>query len=152
MAGPPAEVSKLQAGGGIPTAAAASKKVETLSPTILNYLKSTFRSLLDDGNLPNEQKVIDFLVNTQRVDASHMTSTLFSCERSAFNEFLQYCTSSDLNALAAAQPQDLSYPISNYFISSSHNTYLTGSQLYGQSTTSGYTNVSLLSKEESTTI
>jgi hypothetical protein len=37
--------------------------------------------------------------------------------------------------------KDWSHPLSSYFISSSHNTYLTGHQLYGESTTKGYENV-----------
>lgn len=37
--------------------------------------------------------------------------------------------------------KDWGQPLNEYFISSSHNTYLTGHQLYGTSTTDGYKNV-----------
>jgi hypothetical protein len=37
--------------------------------------------------------------------------------------------------------KDWSHPFNEYFISSSHNTYLVGHQLYGDSTTEGYRNV-----------
>ena len=37
--------------------------------------------------------------------------------------------------------KDWSHPFNEYFISSSHNTYLVGHQLYGESTTEGYQNV-----------
>ena len=39
--------------------------------------------------------------------------------------------------------RDLSYPLSSYYISSSHNTYLSGHQLYGEASTEAYTNVLL---------
>lgn len=44
-------------------------------------------------------------------------------------------------ALPDLSKKDWAHPFNEYFISSSHNTYLTGHQLYGTSTTNGYRNV-----------
>jgi hypothetical protein len=57
-------------------------------------------------------------------------------------EFLEYMGSDMSNACGKAPDQDLNHPLSNYFISSSHNTYLTGHQLYGKANVDGYKNVS----------
>ncbi|KAL9593031.1 MAG: hypothetical protein Q9179_006151 [Wetmoreana sp. 5 TL-2023] len=56
-------------------------------------------------------------------------------------QFLKYITSEEGNAMSKLPEQDLSYPISNYFINSSHNTYLTGNQLYSDASTDAYKNV-----------
>ncbi|KAL8706764.1 MAG: hypothetical protein Q9201_000190 [Fulgogasparrea decipioides] len=58
-------------------------------------------------------------------------------------QFLKYITSEEGNAMSKLPEQDLSYPISNYFINSSHNTYLTGNQLYSDASTDAYKNVLL---------
>ena len=57
-----------------------------------------------------------------------------------FEDFKQYLTSEWANALKDSPPDDSLYDhaLTNYFISSSHNTYLIGNQLYGHSTTDGY--------------
>ncbi|KIW07693.1 hypothetical protein, variant [Verruconis gallopava] len=66
-----------------------------------------------------------------------------SSKESTFEDFLQEMSSERSNALLPAQEQDLTHPLSNYFISSSHNTYLTGHQLYGRANVDGYKNVLL---------
>ncbi|KAG9127417.1 hypothetical protein FRC07_014097 [Ceratobasidium sp. 392] len=57
-------------------------------------------------------------------------------------EFGAYLTSSANDVIRAA-PEDETRPLNEYYISSSHNTYLVGHQLYGASTVEGYRNVLL---------
>lgn len=60
-----------------------------------------------------------------------------------FNDFLRYMVSPSGDALAPAAEQDLSWPLNNYFVNSSHNTYLTGNQLTSDASTEAYKNVLL---------
>ncbi|KAL8776968.1 MAG: hypothetical protein Q9213_008065 [Squamulea squamosa] len=56
---------------------------------------------------------------------------------------VDYMTSPEGNAMMPLEEIDLSFPISNYFINSSHNTYLTGNQLYSESSGDAYKSVLL---------
>ena len=58
-----------------------------------------------------------------------------------FEGFLRYMESKDCCVFDQAHTsvyQDMDQPLSNYFISSSHNTYLTGDQLVGKSHLDAY--------------
>lgn len=60
-----------------------------------------------------------------------------------FESFLGYLSAEEGDLLKLPVKEDLSHPLSNYFISSSHNTYLTGNQLSSDSSADGYRNVLL---------
>ncbi|KAI9815410.1 MAG: hypothetical protein M1832_005480 [Thelocarpon impressellum] len=134
-------VPQLEAGGGIPSALSSSKKLETLSPDVIKHLKAIFSSIAG-GDSGLDQKEADvFLRNMQGTDPSEGGPLWPDKEKLDFHDFLHYASLPDFRALGPPVSYDLSYPLSNYFISSSHNTYLTGHQLYGQSSTDGYKSI-----------
>ena len=54
----------------------------------------------------------------------------------------EFLSSVEADIIEPGQETDLSQPIPHYFISSSHNTYLTGNQLYSEASVDGYMKVS----------
>ncbi|CAI7606725.1 unnamed protein product [Penicillium glandicola] len=61
----------------------------------------------------------------------------------SLDAFRAYMKDVNSSAMVPEEALDLSAPISDYFISSSHNTYLTGNQLYSDAAASAYTSVLL---------
>jgi len=91
------------------------------------------------------------LINEQTVDVLQEEAKiimesieLFKQEKKfTFQVFLQYIFSSAngiLNSSHQSACQDMSQPMSHYFINSSHNTYLTSDQLKGASSVDAYIN------------
>lgn len=93
--------------------------LQDLSPDILRYLQS-----ISSGQ--------------RKLSSSQLTEL---SQPQFDNKLLEYIRSPSSNASEAVPPMDLSYPMSNYYINSSHNTYLTGNQLYSDSSTEAYKQV-----------
>ncbi|TDZ36353.1 1-phosphatidylinositol 4,5-bisphosphate phosphodiesterase 1 [Colletotrichum spinosum] len=134
-----------QAGGG---ASETQRTVKALNDSVLPHLTKIFNvhAAKDDQKWHKEQ-IASFVKNVQADEDAldHLAAAAegATTDELDFSDFLSYMTSSASAATAPAREQDLTYPLSSYFISSSHNTYLTGNQLYSESSTEAYKNVLL---------
>ncbi|KAM0264769.1 hypothetical protein ACHAQJ_000594 [Trichoderma viride] len=133
--------ASLQSGG---STGSAQRTIQTLSSSTLAYLKRLFEShATPDGKWTNEQVKV-FLQKVQGNGImSEAATQLLSTPDLDFNGFLAHMTSSHSGVILPMKNEDFSWPLASYYISSSHNTYLTGNQLSSDSTTGAYTNVLL---------
>jgi hypothetical protein len=94
------------------------------SPAILNYVKE-FTAEFDQ---------------VESIETNNPDSPASATDDQTSNRLLRYLGSDEANAMAPVA-LDATHPISDYFISSSHNTYLWGNQLYGKASTKAYQKV-----------
>lgn len=141
----PVEESAHQAGGGQPSGDNHERTVRTLNPSVLPHLEALFARHAGPDNKWSKDQVIAFLhhVQADRVTDPDPDANIAVQDQVDLATFLRYMTSPAANAQAPLEDVDLTWPMSNYYISSSHNTYLTGNQLYSESSTDAYTNVLL---------
>ncbi|KAF7585942.1 hypothetical protein BBP40_009837 [Aspergillus hancockii] len=113
-----------------------SKRAPEFAPFFASHLEMIYSSL---KALPN----VEFLRDIQHEPPSDGGDNGTTDPLTSLTAFREYMASPASSALRSAKQQDFSAPINDYFISSSHNTYLTGNQLYSDSDASAYTNVLL---------
>lgn len=113
------------------------------SPVMMSHLRSIFDS--QQSLAPEQLSLLHgFLISNQMIDPHKLSEYLNAPGANQgydFTAFLAFMASPVSNAQGPLEEQDLGYPIASYFINSSHNTYLTGNQLYGESSTDAYRNV-----------
>ncbi|KAK5989964.1 1-phosphatidylinositol 4,5-bisphosphate phosphodiesterase 1-like protein [Cladobotryum mycophilum] len=130
-----------QGGGGN---AYDQRAIHTIDGKVLAYLKRLFETHAGPDGIWNADQIRTFIQSVQHEGkTSPATAHFLSHTGIDFNGFLSYMTSADSNITLPPNNQDLSWPLASYFISSSHNTYLSGNQLSSASTTDAYTNVLL---------
>lgn len=100
--------------------APAMKPLTALSPSFQTHLDQIYKSLTDAKNS-------NFIKDIQHDDQE--AGSPVSDPLSSLDAFRAYMASPSASALRPARQPDITAPITDYFISSSHNTYLTGNQL-----------------------
>ncbi|KAL7275299.1 hypothetical protein RUND412_001759 [Rhizina undulata] len=164
-----AATSVSGAGGGTASSEMNTKPLKITSELLLTELEKIFKSLAGLKETLSVNQFKSFLRDTQKFqlydersgnkpayDSPSWISTIFHPSQPAyaqkllgidsdisFDEFVSYLCAPTNAALALPDPRqkDWTRPLNQYYISSSHNTYLTGNQLYGASSIQGYINV-----------
>ncbi|KAF2186935.1 PLC-like phosphodiesterase [Zopfia rhizophila CBS 207.26] len=139
LAAPKLDQPQLQAGGGTPASATDANSVKYLNETVSKYLKTVHDDLVKHYSLETKEGLSKWLTEEQQ--GSEKEAEIL--KDGSFAHFANYLSSTAARAMRPIDTVDMSFPISNYFISSSHNTYLTGNQLLSESSVDAYKNVLL---------
>ncbi|TGJ79468.1 hypothetical protein E0Z10_g9288 [Xylaria hypoxylon] len=128
-----------QDGDGQP--ALQARAIPEINLSVMPYLERIFNSHANPEKGWHKDQIISFLHHRQADKVTDASGDIAAKEHLDFSGFLQYMTSTAANALAPPSEDDFSWPLSSYYISSSHNTYLTGNQLSSDSDADAYKNV-----------
>ncbi|KAI1769288.1 PLC-like phosphodiesterase [Hypoxylon sp. FL1150] len=139
----PPQESVHQAGGGQP--GAEDPLIEEVKPFVLEHLERIYAAHASplDGQW-HKDSIVEFLHHSQADKVTDPSSgDVAGRDGLDLAGFLRYMTSPAASALAPLVDQDFSWPLANYYISSSHNTYLTGNQFNSDADADAYRNVLL---------
>lgn len=128
----------VQAGGGDAASDIPTHQLY-LSHGIQEHLRQVYEELCKPEPHLSKQKFTEWLATVQCQPIEPLDK-----EEYKFEQFLETVYYNDaFEAVRTLDPKDkdLSRPLSNYYISSSHNTYLMGNQLSSKSSTEAYKNV-----------
>ncbi|CEJ81952.1 hypothetical protein VHEMI02049 [[Torrubiella] hemipterigena] len=126
-------------------AARPQRIVEELDATVLKSLKGIYEAHAQSQEKWSAEQTQVFSEKVQQEEPGSSGASQLTNDNGGldFKQFLSYMTSQDGAVNNRPPKQDLTWPLASYFISSSHNTYLTGNQLSSHSTTDAYKNVLL---------
>ncbi|KAI1809355.1 PLC-like phosphodiesterase [Poronia punctata] len=116
------------------------KKDIYLSAAIQRSLRRVFNDLRG-GEPTISRKRLELFLEIEQGELHENISTKLTGHTYKFEQFLEAWWMRfglDIEKPVSIADKDLTKPISNYFIDSSHNTYLDGNQLSGRSTTETY--------------
>ncbi|KAL0941485.1 phospholipase c [Colletotrichum truncatum] len=140
---PPHFPQQTHKAGGGQSSAQESGLQETLNESLLGHLSQLFNNYAGpNGKWTRDQTGI-FMQHVQAEDPNGAAGYLVDKDELDLFDLIEYISSPCGNVLGPVAPQDLSWPLSSYFISSSHNTYLIGNQLSSDSSTDAYKDVLL---------
>ncbi|TLS28469.1 hypothetical protein PpBr36_02107 [Pyricularia pennisetigena] len=135
-------LDQYKAGGGHPSAVRSGIQ-EEIDESLYSHIARLFNRYANANDMWSKDQLGIFMEHTQHEDPNGISSHLTDKAGMSIRDLLDYIASPSGNALEMAAPQDLSLPLSDYFISSSHNTYLTGNQLSSDSSVDAYKDVLL---------
>ena len=121
----------------------ASHAVDKFHPSLDNHIQKIYKSV--DAYAPTTNYFLKEIQHDPVVTIGAEETPIDAL--ASVDAFRTYMKDANSCAMAPEPALDISAPLSDYFISSSHNTYLTGNQLYSDAAASAYTSVSRVFEE-----